>query len=262
MAVQLTEEQKKNPLYKFYELPIDSVPADVKDQIMHMSFETEGGMDYSKIDTLFDDGYLTNEFGLYKTPEGGLMVANLTDMPGVTPEMFDWWFAWHALDSMRYIVWDKDDHYFAQNMNAERALDSSLSMKERYWYTEHWVKEALVDGMPPRDIHLKFVPPENMGFDPEKLKAFQGTIVCTLEPAIMIHFLRPTDRGTELRTRFFMGYRSTPEGVVLMPLPPDFPNPDNVGRELLLHNVKEYSHLAKVLPDLYNEYKDDFKVGI
>ena len=28
-------------------------------------------------------------------PNGTGFLANRTEMPGVTPEMFEWWFAWH-----------------------------------------------------------------------------------------------------------------------------------------------------------------------
>lgn len=187
------------------------------------------------------------------------MLSNLTDMPGVTAEMFDWWFAWHGLDTMRYIIWDKDDHYYCQTQNVEQALDDSLSLRERFWNTEHEVKEGLLDGDDPIPVRLKFVPPTVVGFDPEKLKDFKGTIICTPGPAIMIHFLRPTANGSELRTRFFMGYMSTPNGVIRVP---EFPRIDGMGRALLMHNVKEFTHLAKILPDVYNEFKDDWKVGL
>jgi len=79
-------------------------------------------------------------------------------------------------------------------------------MKERYWDTWHDIKEALADGQPAVPVKLHFVHPTEVGFDPEKLKDFKGTIVCTPAPAIMIHFLRPTATGSELRTRFYMGY--------------------------------------------------------
>ena len=35
-----------------------------------------------------------------------------------------------------------------------------------------------------------------------------------------------------------------------------------MGRSMLMHNVKEFTHLAEILPDLYNEFKDNFTVGL
>lgn len=261
MAVVLTEAQKNSPLYKYYERPIAPVSKEIMDKISQLTFKTESGITVQDINQMFDDGYLPTEFGLFTNADGGVLVSNLTKMPGVTPEMLDWWFAWHGLDTMRYIIWDKDDHYYCQTRNVEQALDDSLSMKERYWNTTHDISEALVDGMEPVPVDLTFVPPEVVGFDPEKVKAFNGTIICTPGPALMIHFLRPTEYGSELRTRFFMGYMATPDGV--NPIPGfGFPKMDERGRALLIHNVKEFSHLAKILPELYNEFKDDFRVGL
>ena len=242
MAVILTEENKKSPLYKYYERDIASVPADLFEQIMRGSFHDEDAMPFEDKNKLFEDGYLPGEFGMFRLPKGGFAVANLTDMPGVTPEMFDWWFAWHGLDPMRYIIWDKDDHYYCKTRNPEIALNEKLSMKERYWNTTHDVKEALLDDLPPVDIQLHFLPPEAMGFDPEKLKDFRGTIVCT--PG-MAHFVRPTEKGCELRTRFWFDN-------------PDIPFDEMTARAVLAHNVKEYGHLAKILPEIYEEFKDKF----
>ena len=98
---------------------------------------------------MFDAPSSPDDYGIYRCPDGGLMLSNVLAMPDVTPEMFDWWFAWHGLDTMRYIIWDKDDHYYCQTRDVEHTLDSSLSMKERYWNTTHDVQEALLDGDDP-----------------------------------------------------------------------------------------------------------------
>lgn len=259
MAVILTEEQKKSPLYKYYELDIAPVPPEKVKQIMSMTYDNQDGLPIEDINVLFDDGYTTSEFGLFGLPDGGCVVCNYTDMPGVTPEMFDWWFAWHGLDPMRYIIWDKDDHYYCQSQNVEQNLNASLSMKERYWNTTHDIREAMMENQEPIPIKLTFVPPTVVGFDPEKLKSFKGTIITTPGPAIMVHFIRPTERGAELRTRFWMGYTATDKGVVRIP---DFPADVIRGRALLYHNVKEFTHLAKILPRVYEEFKDDFTVGL
>jgi isopenicillin N synthase-like dioxygenase len=41
-----------------------------------------------------------------------LYVAALTDMPNVTGEMIDWWFAWHDTDQA-YTLWHPRDHISA-----------------------------------------------------------------------------------------------------------------------------------------------------
>ena len=257
MSITLTEQQKNSPLYKYYELPIAPVPEEKIASIMQMEADQDCVISCNDLNLLFEADDYADEYGIFHCPDGGLMLSNVTEMPDVTPEMFDWWFAWHGLDPMRYIIWDKDDHYYVQTRNPEKALDSSLSMKERYWNTVHDVQEALLDGDDPIPVVIPFVPPEVIGFDPAKLAAFEGTIVCTPGPVIMIHFLQQAEKGYKLRTRFYLGYRSAEHGNVRIP---DFPAPVELARAMLVHNIKEYTHLGKILPELYREYRDNFQV--
>lgn len=240
--VNWPEEKKDSPLYKYYERGIAPVPQELFERIMTEKFDDSKALLFQEKDRLFEEGYLPGEFGVFHLPGGGYQVANKTDMPGVTPEMFDWWFAWHGLDPLRYIIWNRDEHYYCKTRNPEIAKNEALSMKERYWHTTHDVKESMMEGAPVQDLVLHFLPPEEMGFDKEKLAAFSGTIVCT--PG-MVHFLRPTENGSELRTRFWFE-------------DPDIPFDEMAARALLVHNVKEYTHLAEILPEVYAEFKDQF----
>lgn len=255
MPIALTEEQKNSPLYKYYELPIAPVPEERIASIMQMEADQSCIVPCNHLNLLFEADDYADEYGIFRCPDGGIMLSNITDMPGVTPQMFDWWFAWHGLDTMRYIIWDKDDHYYAQTRNPEKARDTTLSMKERYWNTVHDVQEALLDGEEPIPVVIPFVPPEALGFAPEKLAEFHGTIVCTSGPVIMIHFLQPAENGSKLRTRFYLGYQCSGQGNVRIP---DFQAPLGLARAMLVHNIKEYTHLGKILPALYHEFQNDF----
>ena len=257
MPVPVTPEERRSPLYKYFERDIAPTPPEVVERIMQGGFDPAGILMPADMNRLFDDGYLPGEFGWWQLPDGGLMIANHTPMPGVTPEMFDWWFAWHGLNSMRYKIWDKDDHYYCQTQNPEISLDSSRSMKERYWNTVHDIQEALLPGQEPVGVRLNFVPPQVVGFDPERLRDFKGTIVCTPGPAIMVHFVRPTADGCELRTRFWMGYQAVDGKPVRIS---EFAAVDMAAKAMLIHNVKEFTHLAKILPEVYAEFKDNFTV--
>ena len=48
------------------------------------------------------DGYQQTENGYGILEDGSLQVSVLTDMPGVTPPMWAWWFGWHGCDTRRY----------------------------------------------------------------------------------------------------------------------------------------------------------------
>ena len=257
MPVPVTEEERSSPLFKYFEREIRPVPKETADRILACDFAPGGGLHPLEMDRLFDDGYLPGEFGIWVLEDGGLMIANHVDMPGVTPEMFDWWFAWHGLDSLRYKIWNRDEHYYVQSQNVAQNLDESLSMKERYRNTTHAIKESLLPDQPPVDVRLTFLPPEKVGFSPEKLREFKGTIVCTGGMSIMVHFIRPTENGCELRTRFWIGYSAVEGKVAKMP---GFTADPRMGTAFLLHNVKEFTHLAEILPGVYAEFKDDFRV--
>ena len=203
--VPITEEERNSPLYKYYIRPmVEADPA--KYAAVKEPMDPEKAQTPFEMNKLFDPGYLPGELGYCQLPDGGATLANLTDMPGVTPEMFDFWFAWHGVEPMRYKIWNPDQHYYCKTRNMEKALDKSLSMKERYWDTTHDVEEDCFMGK--QNIIINFRNPADIGFDPEKLKTFDGTIVCSggeKAPVIMCHFVRRTEKGCELRTRFWMG---------------------------------------------------------
>ena len=255
--VPITEEEKNGPLYKYFIR--DMVDADpsvyaqceepLAPELLHSPFE---------MNRLFDPGYLPSEIGYGVLPDGGAVLENLVDMPGVTPEMFDFWFAWHPLDPMRYKIWNRDQHYYCMTMNPEIANNKSLSYRERLWNTTHDIWEDC--NMGKQHIHISFRNPVDIGFDPEKFASFGGTIVCSGNEmgGMMVHFLRPTERGSELRTRFWMGYgiidgkpkKLIPDGAPPFPL---FPV-----KALLLHNIKEFNNLAAILPEVYAEFHEEF----
>ena len=255
--VPITEEEKKSPLYKYFLM--DMKQADPR-RYAAAAKPVDGslGLHPTELNRLFEPGYLPLESGFCNLPDGGGMLANCTDMPGVTPEMFDWWFAWHGLEPMRYKIWNHEDHYYVMTRNPEISSNKALSMKERYWNTIHDVQEDVGLGL--EHIAINFRNPADIGFDPEKLKDFKGTIVCAgneYNPVIMCHFLRPTKTGCELRTRFWFGY-SIIDGKPRKILPDGVTFPLIPVQALLAHNIKEFTHLAYVLPQLYEEFGKDF----
>jgi phloretin hydrolase len=75
----------------------------------------QGPMDYATAlrienrNDLFKEGYLDGEFGWWLLEDGTALIANKTFFPNLTGEMFDWWFAWHPIDRLRYAIWDSED---------------------------------------------------------------------------------------------------------------------------------------------------------
>lgn len=255
--VPVTEEEKKSPLYAYYLRDMAPVP-EARYAEATAPVDPEKALKFQDMNLLFDEGYLPVERGCCSLPDGTATLANLTPMPGVTPEMFDWWFAWHGLEPLRYKLWNHDDHYYCLTRNPEISRDASLPMKARYRNTCHDVEENT--GMGPEKILIHFRDPADVGFDWEKLAAFKGTIVCAGDehnPVFMCHFLRPVPGGSELRTRFWMGC-SIIDGRPVKVIPDGAVFPLEPARGLLMHNIKEFTNLAAILPELYEKYRDKF----
>ncbi len=264
--VPLKEEDKKKSYYKYYEQ--DLAPFDpAKMEKMRKGLTPDKALPFKDRNKLFDPGYFEDEVGWCVMPDGTGYISNLTKMPGVTVEMFDWWFAWHSLDDLRYTIWDPEDHYYARTMNRARALDPDLSPRERLWDTTHDILEDT--GLGPEGLYINFKNPGDLGYDVSKIGTEAcGTIVTgkgfgkgqpplASPPTIMTHFVREIEGGIELRSRFWMGWtyengrdvKALPDGIFMPPMGP---------MSLGMHNVKEFTNLAAILPKVYAEEKDNW----
>ncbi|WP_099467449.1 DAPG hydrolase family protein [Konateibacter massiliensis] len=258
--VPISEEERMSPYYKYFIRDMAPIPKEKLEMLKNNPLTPETALNPENINNLFKDGYLPGEFGWTRMKDGTLTAANITNMPGVTVEMFDWFFAWHGLEPMRYKIWDPEEHYYCLTQHPEKAKNSKLSMKERYWDTIHDVIEDIGSGK--EKIEINFGNPKDIGFDETELKKFKGTIICggnEKNPVIMLHFLRPTENGCELRTRFWMGYCVKDGKPQKTMFPPAKLIPESVAMKLLEHNVKEYTNLRAILPELYEEFKDEMK---
>jgi hypothetical protein len=216
---------------------------------------------------LLQPGYLDDELGYCLLPNGGAYVAVHNKMPGVSADMVNWWFAWHSLEDMRYMLWWPKDHYAISVSDGDRAkiLDSERPMTQRFQGTTHHVVEDIGQGVD--ELWISFMTPEDFGFD---MSRFHAPNVATLVaanvlvkpgeapadapglPVAMCHFIRDIEGGVEFRTRFWMGYQMVDAEPVFM-LPEGIRVPESVPRGLFLHNLEEYANLRAILPQLYTE---------
>ena len=267
-AIPLTEEEKKSPIAKYYKETLATPNPKL------MGILSQGPMDPAKalmpdeIEKMYEPGYMEVETG-YCTLDNGagyLCVNNV--FPGVTMEMMQWWFAWHALEQIRYRIWNPVCHPTIAVADVDREyiqnLDVPLAKKSQG--VVHFVIEDIGGG--PQNIVIHFLNHDEMnGISDEKLAASHQTLFggygivssrgkdapIDKAPSIMMHFCRETEYGVEFRTRFWMGYRWN-KGIPMCVLPQGVRIPEVVPMGLAFHNVEEYSHLASILPDLYQEF--------
>lgn len=209
---------------------------------------------------LVEPGYWPVETGYARPADGSIRVFCLTQMPGVTPMMWDWWFGWHGCEAQRYRLWHPKAHIDARWADG-RADESYIG---RTSLITEYLGPRIAKGA------IGFVRPAAMGLDEARLAAQGEVAICArvgipgtaLKGGWLLHHLRPVEGGSEMRSRMWMGGENTaigddpgvlargvarairPVAGRLLPSPAD----------LLVHNAQEMAHLAGFLPALFDAF--------
>lgn len=262
---ELTAEEKQKSYSKYYYIPMTEIPKEKLDILANGPMESGKMLKIQDRNLLFKEGYFECESGYGIAEDRTGYVSNLTKMPGVTKDMFEWWFAWHGMEDLRYKIWDPEDHFYARQQNIEKAMDESLPMRERIWGTTHVVLEDIGAGAD--DLVLDFAYPKDLGYDQDLIGTkYCAAMMCAnghgIKPgqgvaAVMTHMIREIEGGVELRSRFWIGYQIVDKEPVKL-LPPGIQVPLEVPQGLYAHNIKEFTHLAAILPQIYAEEKENF----
>lgn len=254
--VPITEEEKKLPYFKYYEQEMAPIPREKLDIWHGPAAPSELATPFGERDRFLDAAPTPLEVGFCVAPDGTGFVANSTFMPGVTAEMFSWWFAWHCVGpDLRYKIWDRDDHYYARALRPEYILDPNVPMAQKTWGVDHDILEDI--GFGPDPLILSFLKPSELGYSMDKIGGPGcSAMVCAVgrstTPAVMTHKVVEAEGGAWLRSHFWMGY-GLRDGVVQKLVPDGESVPDIVPRTLFGHCIKEFSQLAAILPPLYAE---------
>jgi hypothetical protein len=191
----------------------------------------------------------------YKTPDNGYAVLGdkmayaqcRIIMPEVTTEMFKWWFTWHVTEKERYMLWFPHAHIDTSVTDPARSRNTSLSYEQRLYGNPNRIQEWI--GPSRLDATIHFSEPSALGFDNDLLKR-QGFVasasaVCYATPApdipftLMVHIARDTDAGMELFSRYWIG---------------SHPDMARFANEMSVHDMTEFTHLARVLPGIYRAF--------
>ena len=258
--VGVSKEEKSLPYYKYFERDLAKIPeeklkfVESPSEISAVSFEQKN---------LFlrgeDKEYCQIGYGVAEDGTG--FVCNETYMPNVTGEMLDWWFPWHSVGSdLRYKIWDAEDHYFARANNAAYVCDENVPVNQKTWGVDHYIIEDI--GAGPSFLKISFKRPADYGFD-EKIIGTEKcqSLVCGIGDgdcaAAMTHKWYPYNEGVMFCSRFWVGF-AVVEGKIVKTLPDGVKIPLEVPRGLFAHNIKEFTNLASILPEVYAENKDNF----
>lgn len=253
----LTHEESRMPEAKYYNPAFADMPDEVAAALAHGPIDAEDVLDFENAADLQKPGYQNVENGYRLLDDGTGYVAVKTDFPGATGDMIYWWFWWHGYKDIRYKIWCPGYHYGVKIKDLSRANNPFLSYKKRIENNTIYSTENV--GMGIQTLAIKFVPPEEFGFDQSQFK-YQGieAVLCVevglmigginVEHSYMCHVFRKTRNGLELRSRFWLGKML--QCLWLRELI----FTEKTLRDMLKHCSLEYNHLAGFLPEIYDEF--------
>jgi len=268
---ELTAEEKAKPYAKYYYLPSARPAAHHAVMLADLKPLDPARADrIQDANNLLSPGYTEGENGYCVMPDGGAYIALRHPMPGATPEMIDWWFAWHGLEDLRYKLWYPEMHVSASLDPDERAkvLDPSRTLPQKFQGLTHHVVEDIGGGVL-NAVDISFLTPEDFGFDISRFRSPNAEALAAANvmargvddpadgpglPVAFVHVVRKVDGGIEVRNRFWVGYQIVDKKPVLM-LPPGVRIPEEAAQGLFLHDVQEFANLAAILPQLYREHE-------
>lgn len=246
---------------KYYYKEMADIPAADLEKVNAGPIDSSSALSIQGRNELMKPGYLAAETGYTVMPDGSGFAATLVRMPGVTPEMLDWWFNWHPLEGLRYAIWYPVAHTGISAKNPERHFDSSgIQLRNRNYSGIHFPVEGFnVAGA--QKVRIEFFPPQDYGLDMDLFKepgisrAYCANVILeemmNLPFNSFFHAVRKIEGGIEYRSRYWLGYTmiaGLPKRVKLK-LP--FAMLD-LARNNCIHSLIEYNNLASFLPELYN----------
>ncbi len=224
----------------------------------------------SDVAKLLEPGYAPLENGFGVQVDGSIYIAILTEMPGVSPAMWDWWFHWHGSESVRYKLWHPRAHLYAEWDRPE--APGAQSDRSKYVGRTSFVDEYI--GSSISKFAIKFLDPVDLGFSAAGLADPQlATAICArgglsnapVNAGYLIHHVRAVPGGAEMRSRFWLG---GPYVEARVGGPGADAAAQVAGRfagfnaqrayELMVHCSQEMAHLADFLPALYVESQERF----
>lgn len=265
--VPVSEDAKEKRYYKYYAAGIRELTEEQNAYVENARRDGEKALLPSDMNKALEPGaFCLEETGYYYLKDGGVLIASLIPMPDVTAEMLYWWFAWHPLEPLRYSIWDPEEHYDVQ-INEEgrrRSTDPEVPLEEKTWGADHVVVESLAPYDKPVSLDINFRNPAEMGVDPERIGGPGCEFIVTANalnsgvvPAFMLESAKKIDGVMHLQVFFWVGYHAI-DGKPVKIIPEDFVIPEPLSKLLFRHSIKEFENLAKILPQVFEEERNNW----
>lgn len=250
-----------SPYAAFFNAKMAALPAHVTEALLVGAQAHELFPSVERANELLSNKDWPVETGYTAAPDGSMRIFVLTDMPAVTPAMWDWWFAWHGSEAQRYKLWHPRAHVDVRWSDGRDDLDHYVGR------TSNVIEYV---GAQYLKLTIRFVPPGTLGIDEAELKTRGEVAICArgglagtpIETGWLVHLVRPVAGGAQMRSRFWIGgnnirTRTMPGragALVGRGLSYLQPLTDNMAKDLLVHCAQEMNHLAAILPALYARF--------
>lgn len=251
------DDDANTPFGTYFKPQMAPLPSHVVEALQHGPQAEPTLLAHQDAAGVADPGYQQTENGYGVLEDGSYQVSVRTDMPGVTPAMWAWWFGWHGCDSRRYKLWHPRAHLSA----AWKDGGDGGGYIGRWSMIHEYIGSAMLSGA------IQFVEPSTMGLpadsdDAVAVCARLGAGDAPVDVGWFVHHIRSTQGGSEMRSRFWMGgphiaVRNAPDvaSKAVRPIAKRIlGNAESSGRNLLVHCAQEMNHLAGFLPELYREF--------
>ncbi len=258
-------DDANTPFGKFFKPEMAPLPQHVAEALHHGPQAGPALLAFDDAASVANEGYQQTENGYGILDDGSFQVSVGTDMPGVTPAMWAWWFGWHGSDTRRYKLWHPRAHLSAHWKDGD---DAGRRGEQRYIGRWSMISEYIGSTM--LNAAIQFVAPATMGLpadsdDAVSICARLGSGDAPVDAGWFVHQIRSTQAGAEMRSRFWMGgphiaVRNAP-GVASWVVRPFasrvLGTSEATARNLLVHCAQEMNHLAGFLPELYENFGDE-----
>ncbi len=257
--IGFSPEDFKKSYGKYYDESNLEIALEVQYALDNTPFPAGDLPPFSEAYYLEEEGYTKLEMGYTDEPDGSSHVAMLTQMPGVTPNMWDWWFGWHGCKDSRYKLWHPKSHLSAVWEDGK----DDISYIGRNSLIEEYIGEEFAAAA------IQFKAPTDFGFSFEAIKdPSKAVYICArighpslpIDYGYLVHQVRAVEGGSEMRSRFWLGgkYIQIRKAGILADLVSSFAQkmkklPPNFAYNVTKHCSEEMNHLAAFLPKLYAE---------
>ncbi|MGM9630235.1 DAPG hydrolase family protein [Butyricicoccus sp.] len=230
--------------------PLPVMPEDIREKLEQPDITLTA---FEKKNEILRDPMLQQEVGYRKMEDGSYLVSMVCPMPGITPEMIQWWFWWHPQKPERYQIWYPGDHISIDYSKKQAEYFEQPSCPEFQDNTQNPVERIGGLRMP---LRIDFVTPEEFGFSREEMcKHNIPLMVCghvglfngLIWHTEMAHIYKQTDDGLFLISRFWLGRTMNPLLRKLIIT-------DKMAKGMAEHCCIEYRNLWEILPGLYHQY--------